>query len=67
MITGQVFPLPKAKSQYEFQDEIVTRRTVEQHLQDLRVDIVSTRDIQGKEGSLALRPYQFLLMGAASG
>ena len=64
MITGQVFPLPKAKREYELQDEIVTRRTIEQHIQDLRVDVVSTRDIQEKNGSLAAKRFQFLLMGA---
>ncbi len=64
MRTGQVFPLPKTKSEYEVLDQTVTRRAIEQHLEDLRTDVVSTRDILEKDGSLAMRRFQFLLMGA---
>ena len=64
MRTGQTFPLPKTEQEYRHLNETVTRRSIEQHFEDLRVDVVSTRDILEKDGSLALRRFQFLLMGA---
>jgi len=55
--------LPVASQEYVYQNEQTMRRTTEQYLQDLRTDVVTNQDKKGKQGSLALRRFQFLLMG----
>jgi hypothetical protein len=63
MRTGETFTLPKAKNDHDLLNELTMRRTVEQHLQDLRTDVVEIRDKTDKQASLANRRFQFLLMG----
>ena len=67
MRTGQTISLPKADREYLPDREQIMRRTVEQTFGGLRADIVDTREQTDKVSSLALRRFQFLLMGAASG
>ena len=64
MKSPAVVTLPVAADQYDGNDEQVMRRTVEQGFQDLRSDVVDNRSKTDKDSSLALRRFQFLLMGA---
>ena len=64
MKSPAVVTLPVAAEQYDGNDEQVMRRTVEQGFQDLRSDVVDNRSKTDKDSSLALRRFQFLLMGA---
>jgi hypothetical protein len=64
MRTGQTFPLPRVTPEHDEHNEATMRRTVEQHLEDLRNDVVEIRDKGDSPSSLALRRFQFLLMGA---
>ena len=57
--------LPTAPVEYNIQDQIVTRRTIEQVLQDVYSDTENTRLKKSKDSSLAMRRFQFLLMGAS--
>ena len=66
MKTGSIISLPIAKSSYQMDDEQLTRRTIEQALSDLRQDVVEAHDIKATQLSLALRRFQFLLMGGYS-
>jgi hypothetical protein len=59
--------LPVAPRDYDSENEQVTRRTLEQSLQDANSAIESNRDKTSKPSSLALRRFQFLLMGAGNG
>ncbi len=63
MRTSETIRLPNAGVEYNLDEEQITRRTTEQALQDLRVDIIETRDHTSKQASLAMRRHQFLLMG----
>ena len=64
MRTSNVFPLPITPQGWEYQNEQTLRRTIEQHFQNLRDDVIEIRDKTDKEASLSLRRHQFLLMGA---
>lgn len=64
MRTPQTIRLPSADAGYSANSEQVMRRTVEQGMQDLRSDVVDVRDKKTGPGSLALRRFQFMLMGA---
>jgi ribosomal protein S3AE len=64
MKSSEVLRLPTVGADYNRDNEQITRRTVEQHLEDLRGDLVDIRDTTDKETSLALKRHQFLLMGA---
>jgi hypothetical protein len=63
MRSSEQVSLPIAEEKFSSSDEQVMRRTVEQALQDLRIDIIETRDGSDKTASLATRRFQFLLMG----
>jgi len=64
MKTGIAPNLPIAEPTYSALDEQVMRRTAEQYMQDLRHDILMHRDQKDRDTTLALRRFQFLLMGA---
>jgi hypothetical protein len=64
MRTGETVTLPKAFQDYDFSNELMLRRTIEQHFQDLRNDVIDNRDFNDKSASLSQRRQQFLLMGA---
>ena len=59
--------LPVAKKEYEQQNEQVARRTIEQSLQDISSTVEGNTNKTNKNSSLALRRFQFLLMGAGNG
>jgi hypothetical protein len=59
--------LPVSTPNYDSQNEQVTRRTIEQALQDITSDVEGNTNKTNKNSSLALRRFQFLLMGASSG
>ena len=59
--------LNQAPIDYEEYDESMSRRTIEQNFQDVSSDIYSVKTKDDKDASLALRKYQFLLLGASNG
>jgi hypothetical protein len=59
--------LPVANKEYEQQNEQVARRTIEQSLQDISSIVEGNTNKTNKNSSLALRRFQFLLMGAGNG
>ena len=59
--------LNSAPQEYEEYDESMSRRTIEQNLQDVSTDIHSVKMQSDKDSSLSLRKYQFLLLGASNG
>lgn len=60
-------PLPVAPIEYLARDEQVTRRTIENSFEDLDIKVDANRNKTNKQSSLALRRFQFLLMGASNG
>ena len=64
MKTAQSPTIPVAPADYEQTNEQTTRRSIEQYMSDLRDDVASNQTKSGKDSSLALRRFQFLLMGA---
>lgn len=59
--------LPVATRDYEQRNEQVARRTVEQSLQDMSATVEGNTNKTNKDSSMALRRFQFLLMGAGNG
>lgn len=59
--------LPVANKEYDQQNEQVARRTIEQSLQDISSTVEGNTNKTNKNSSLALRRFQFLLMGASGG
>tara|TARA_R100000773_G_C4186851_1_gene94298 strand:- start:176 stop:379 length:204 start_codon:yes stop_codon:yes gene_type:complete len=59
-------PLPIADQEYDQQNELVTRRLIEQAIQDINSDVGNTQRLQQSNVSKAVRRHQFLLMGASS-
>ena len=59
--------LNSASLEYEETDESVTRRTIEQNFQDVASDIQDVKTQNDRDGSLSLRKYQFLFLGASNG
>lgn len=64
MRTGNTPNLPITTPEYDEVNEQLMRRTSEQYLQSLRTDVVTIRDQKDRQSTLALRRFQFLLMGA---
>jgi|TARA_R100001015_G_C4618880_1_gene175454 hypothetical protein len=58
--------LPVADSEYNQQNEQVARRSIEQSLQDISTTVEGNTNKTNKDSSLALRRFQFLLMGAGN-
>ena len=59
--------LNSAPMEYEETDESITRRTIEQNFQDVASDIHDVKTQNDRDGSLSLRKYQFLFLGASNG
>ena len=59
--------LPVADSEYSQQNEQVARRSIEQSLQDISTTVEGNTNKTNRDSSLALRRFQFLLMGASNG
>ena len=60
-------PIPVASTEYDAMNEAITRRTIEQALQDIHADIGELRRMQESIVSKATRRRQFLLMGVKHG
>ena len=67
MAERTTIPLPLATLEYDEQNESVTRRTVEQAIQDLHSEIGALKKLQESIASKAVRRHQFLLMGVKHG
>ena len=65
MAQSKIPPLPLATLEYEQQNEAITRLTIEQALQEIGNDVTLAKTQGDKDGSLAMRRFQFLLMGAS--
>jgi len=63
MKTSQTANLPIAPPEYYRDNEQTMRRTLEQHLNTMRDDIQNNELKKDKNSSLAIRRFQFLLMG----
>jgi hypothetical protein len=58
-------PLPSSSEEYDSENEQTMRRTVEFALQNIENDVLLAKTQGDKDGSLAMRRFQFLLMGAS--
>ena len=65
MAEQKTTPLPVAPAEYSQEDEALTRRNLELSLQTIANDIELAKTQGDKPGSLAMRRFQFLLMGAS--
>tara|TARA_R100000544_G_C2221583_1_gene57905 strand:+ start:771 stop:968 length:198 start_codon:yes stop_codon:yes gene_type:complete len=65
MSGSKTTPLPIPKVDYDQQEEAFTRRTIELTIDQMENDIVLAKSQGDKIGSLAMRRFQFLLMGAS--
>ena len=59
--------LNAAPEEYEERDESLSRRTIEQNFQDVASDMHNVKTQNDRDGSLSLRKYQFLFLGASNG
>ena len=67
MALRSAVPIPVASTEYDAMNEAITRRTIEQALQDIHADIGELRRMQESIVSKATRRHQFLLMGVKHG
>ncbi len=58
-------PLPLPGDEYDQENEQTMRRTIEFALQNIENDVLLAKTQADKDGSLAMRRFQFLLMGAS--
>jgi len=58
-------PLPVPTPEYDVNNEAITRRTIEQAMDQIENDVSLAKTQGDKSGSLAMRRFQFLLMGAS--
>lgn len=56
-------PLPLPETEYSLDNELVTRRTLEQIVQDIFNDLANVDRLNSTALSKSLRRHQFLLMG----
>ena len=66
MAHSKSIALPLAQQEYNSNDEAVTRRIIEQAVQDLSIDIGRLQKMQDVTISKSIKRHQFLLMGAKS-
>ena len=59
--------LPIPSSEYDSVDEAVTRRVIEQAVEDLSTKIIRVQRLQETVVSKAMKRHQFLLMGVKHG
>jgi len=57
--------MPLAKQEYEYENEAIFRQTLEFTFQTFENDVQLAKTQGDKDGSLAMRRFQFLLMGAS--
>ena len=58
-------PMPLPRQEYDYENEAVFRRTIEFTFQTVEHDMQLAKTQGDKDGSLAMRRFQFLLMGAS--
>ena len=58
-------PLPVARTEYDQRNENDTRKTIEISLANADNEILVAKTQSDKTGSLALRRFQFMFMGAS--
>ena len=58
-------PLPIPLNQYDVPNESLTRKVIKDAFNQHEVEITAAKTQGDKEGSLAMRRFQFLLMGAS--
>ena len=56
--------IPLASQEYDMINEQNMRNAVEQEIQDLSTEVVRNENKKTKDGTLALRRFQFLTMGS---
>ncbi len=56
--------LPIPNGEYDENDEAITRRILEQSIEDLNVKITRMQNMQESITSKSIKRHQFLLMGA---
>ena len=59
--------LPVPNIEYDSNDEALTRRTIEQAIEDINVKITNIQRMQSTVTSKASKRHQFLLMGLKHG
>ena len=64
MAEKTVVPLPIASAIYDIVNESLTRRQLEQALQDIQSEMGLLKKMQQSVSSKSVRRHQFLLMGA---
>jgi len=67
MANPKTIALPLAQQEYNTTDETVTRRIIEQAVQDLAIEIDKLQKMQSVVASKSVKRHQFLLMGMTSG
>ena len=67
MANPKSIALPLAQQEYNSLDEAVTRRIIEQAVQDLAIEINKLQKLQDVVVSKGLKRHQFLLMGMKHG
>ena len=60
-------PIQRCTIEYDEQNESITRRTVEQAIQDLHSEIGALKRLQESIASKSVKRHQFLLMGVKHG
>jgi len=65
MASIRTIPLPSPNEEYDRENEQTMRRTVELALQSIESDMLAAKTQSDKQSSLAMRRFQFLLMGAS--
>jgi|TARA_R100001530_G_scaffold103618_1_gene72111 hypothetical protein len=67
MVDIKTIALPLANSEYDSNNEALTRRTIEQAIESLNVKITTIQRMQSTVTSKASKRHQFLLMGMKHG
>ena len=67
MANPKSIALPLAQQEYSSVDEAVTRRIIEQAVQDLAIELDKLQKLQSVVVSKGLKRHQFLLMGMKHG
>tara|TARA_B100001769_G_C22100344_1_gene593901 strand:+ start:2223 stop:2426 length:204 start_codon:yes stop_codon:yes gene_type:complete len=67
MANPKTIALPLAQEEYNTTDEAVTRRIIEQAIQDLSIKLDKLQKMQSVVASKSVKRHQFLLMGMKHG
>ena len=67
MANPKSIALPLAQQEYNSADEAVTRRIIEQAVQDLAIELDKLQKMQSVVASKSVKRHQFLLMGMKHG